>query len=342
VFDAGFNDWLGFLCGTQLPTSFCTSAGVPVLDPSNLNVPSVAIGDLAGAQTVTRTVTNVSGASATFTASATGLAGIDVNISPNSFTLAAGASRVVTITFTNAGAALNTYKNGAITWTSDAGHSARIPTVIKPVALAAPASLTGTGAPQSYSVRFGYTGAFTATPRGLVTPTLTAGTVQQDPDQTFDRNDTVGNAVVQVTIPAGTTYARLALFDSDVAAGADIDLYVYQGATRVGSSGGGTSAEEVNFSFGSPTAAPIALTVYVHGWGLPAGSSPFKLHEWYVPNTASDTMIVSAPGSATLGATGTINLTFSGLAPATRYLGSIAYSGAAGMPAPTIVSINTP
>ena len=43
-----------------------------------------------------------------------------------------------------------------------------------------------------------------------------------------------------VTIPAGTTYARYALFDADVSPGADIDLCLYQGTTLVGSSGSGT------------------------------------------------------------------------------------------------------
>ena len=53
-------------------------------------------------------------------------------------------------------------------------------------------------------------------------------------------------------------------------------------------------------------------------------------------------MTVAAPASATIGATGTINLTFSGLTAGTKYLGSVAYSGAAGMPNPTIVRIDTP
>jgi hypothetical protein len=82
--------------------------------------------------------------------------------------------------------------------------------------------------------------------------------------------------------------------------------------------------------------------VYVHGWGVPGGSSPFKLHTWSIGETAAGNMAVSAPATATLGATGTIQLTFSGLAANTRYLGSVAYSGAAGMPNPTIVSVTTP
>ncbi len=342
VFDAGFNDWLGFLCGTQLPTSFCTRSGVPVLDPSNLNVPSVAIGDLAGAQTVTRSITNVSGATATFTAAVSeGLGGLNIVITPAEVTLAKGASATVSIAITRTSAALNAYSTGAISWTSGAGHRARIPVVVKPVALAAPASVTGNGSAQSYDVKFGYTGPFTATARGLEAAAVTPGTVAQDSDQTFDPADAEGTVAILVEIPAGTTYARFALFDSDVAAGADIDLYVIGGGYEAFSASG-TSAEEVNLSFATPTTARIEVTVYVHGWGLPAGTSSFALHEWYVGDSAAGNMTVSAPDTATLGATGTISLTFSPLEAATRYLGSIAYGGAAGMPEPTIVSINTP
>jgi hypothetical protein len=53
-------------------------------------------------------------------------------------------------------------------------------------------------------------------------------------------------------------------------------------------------------------------------------------------------MTVSAPASATLGATAPINLTFNSLAPATKYLGSVAYTGTAGLPNPTIVRVDTP
>ena len=88
VYDSSYRDWLGFLCGTQLPTSFCTSAGVPVLDPSDFNSPSIAIGDLAGSQTVKRRVTNVSGKSLTVNASAT-MTGFTIAVTPATLTLAA-------------------------------------------------------------------------------------------------------------------------------------------------------------------------------------------------------------------------------------------------------------
>jgi hypothetical protein len=162
--------------------------------------------------------------------------------------------------------------------------------------------------------------------------------VSQDPDQTFNRADPTGTVAIPVTIPAGTTYARFALFDADVAAGADLDLYIYQGSTLVGFSTSGTSAEEVNLT--NPVAG--TYTVYIHGWGIPSGSSPFKLHSWSIPASNAGNMMVTAPTTATLGGTGTISVSFSGLAPSTRYLGSIVYGGAAGMPTPTIVSVTTP
>jgi subtilisin family serine protease len=331
VFDSNFGDWLGFLCGTQLPTSFCTSAGVPVLDPSNLNVPSIAIGDMAGVQTVTRKVTNVSGNPGTFTASMTGMAGFGVVISPPSLTLAAGETKPFTVTFTRTFATLNAYTGGQLSLTNGT-QTARVPVVVRPVALAAPAQVSG-----SYSVTFGYDGAFTATARGLVASAVTAGTVTQDPDQTFNPADPAGTVSTTVVIPAGTTYARFSLFDADVAPGSDVDLYVYNAAgARVGASGNGGSDEEVNLV--NPAAG--TYTVYMHGWGLPSGTSPFKLHSWVLGGTDAGNMTVTAPASATIGGSGAIGLAFSGLTAGTKYLGSVAYGGATGLPNPTIVRVD--
>jgi hypothetical protein len=51
-------------------------------------------------------------------------------------------------------------------------------------------------------------------------------------------------------------------------------------------------------------------------------------------------MTVTAPASAVTGQTGAINLGFSGLTAGTKYLGSVAYSGVAGLPNPTIVRVD--
>ena len=335
VFDHGFNDWLAFLCGTgQLTAAYCPSIRI---DPSDLNVASIAIGDMAGSQTVTRKVTNVGSTAATYTPSFTGMEGFNVVVSPASLTLARGETKSFSVTFTRDTAVANTYVGGQLTWTDGGTHDVRLPMVVRPVALAALAQVNGTGGPINYDVRFGYSGPFTATARGLITPTITAGTVVDDPTDSTCSLTSPNAQLIPVVIQAGTTYARFALFDADVNPGTDIDLCVFRGTTLVGTSGSGTSAETVNLV----NPAADNYTVVVQGWGV-VGSSPFKLHTWLLGSANAGNMTVTAPASAVVGATGTINLTFSGLTAATKYLGSVAYGGIAGMPNPTIVSVNTP
>jgi subtilisin family serine protease len=328
VYDSGFNDWLNFICGVQ-PGSFC-SAFTPI-DPSNLNQASIAIGDMGGVQTVTRRVTNVSGKPLTVGASLTGMAGFNTVISPSTLTLAPGETKSFTVSFTRTTAVLNAYTGGQLRWTGG-GYTVRSPIVVRPVALGAPTSISGTGGALSYSVVFGYDGPFSATARGLVPAVTTADSVADDPTDSTCSLSSPNAKLYPVVIPAGTTYARFSLFDADVTPGADIDLCVFRGTTLVG-----RSAEEVNLL--SPTAD--TYTVVVQGWGV-VGSSPFKLHTWLLGSADAGNMTVTAPAAAVTGTTGTIGLSFSGLAAGTRYLGSVAYAGAVGMPNPTIVRVDTP
>jgi hypothetical protein len=340
VYNSGWNDWLAFLCATQpqgLEATICNPLwGVGYSkNASDFNTASIAIGDLAGIETVKRTVTNVSGQVLTVNAAVTGVTGVNVVVSPTSLTLNPGESKSFTVTFTTATTALNAYAGGYLTWIGG-GYSVRSPIVVRPVALAAPTQVS-----DSYSVTFGYNGPFTATGRGLVPAEVTAGTVADDPTDSTCSLASPNAQLIPVSIPAGSTYTRFSLFDADVAPGSDLDLCVFQGTTLVGSSGSGTSAEEVNFTFASPTAAPLGLTVVVQGWGV-VGTTPFKLHAWYLGATSAGNMTVTAPPTATIGGTGTITLAFSGLSAGTKYLGSVAYAGAAGMPNPTIVRVDVP
>jgi subtilisin family serine protease len=334
VYNSGFNDWRNFLKGQGLCNLCFGTSPATAVDASNLNVASIAIGDLAGVQTVTRKVTNVGGATATYTASVTGMSGFNVTVSPDTLNIGRGETKSFTVTFTRTDAALNAYTGGQLTWT-DGSHVVRSPMVVRPVALAAPIQVSGTTNSITYNVTFGYSGAFTATPRGLIPAAITADTVSDDPTDSTCSLASPNAKLIPVTIPAGTTYARFSLFDADVAPGSDIDLCVFRGTTQVGGSGSGTSAEEVNLL--NPTAADY--TVVVQGWGV-AGSSPFKLHTWLLGTAAAGNMTVSAPATAVLGTTSAINLSFSGLTTGIKYLGSVVYDGVTGMPNPTIVRVN--
>lgn len=343
VYDSDFVDWLAFLCGTTTgvnPATCNALAGAGYsFDPSDLNAASIAIGDLTGAQTVTRTVTNVGRGVATYHATVGGLAGFTVAVDPWTLPIGPGESESFRVTFTRTTATLNAYAGGQLTW-SDGTHNVRSPLVVRSVPLAAPARVSGTGGPISYNVKFGYTGSFTATPRGLIPATTTDEIVVDDPADSFSPAGP-GVRAIPVTIPAGTTYARFSLFDANVAPPSDLDLYVFRvtplGETLVGISGGATSTEEVNLL--NPLAA--AYTVYVHGFAV-TGTATFRLFSWLLGSAAAvpSNMAVTAPATATLGSTGTIGLTFSGLVPGTKYLGSVLYGGAAGMPNPTIVRVD--
>ena len=52
-----------------------------------------------------------------------------------------------------------------------------------------------------------------------------------------------------------------------------------------------------------------------------SGTANFTLFSWQLGSASAGNMTVNAPAAAVQGTTGTINLTFSGLAPATKYHG---------------------
>ena len=129
------------------------------------------------------------------------------------------------------------------------------------------------------------------------------------------------------------------LFNANVAPASDIDLCVFNaGGTLVGTSGSGTSAEEVNFV--NPAAG--TYTVVTHGFAVPTGGANYTLCTWALGSTAAGNMAVTAPATATVGGTGTITITFSGVAPSTRYLGSVRLLGVEWHAESTIVRVDTP
>jgi hypothetical protein len=337
VYNAGVNDWLAFLCGTTTGVNPSVCSGLSSsgysLDPSDLNVASIAIGDLLGGQTVTRKVTNVGLAAATYNVSISGMTGFMVAVTPSSLTITPGETKSYAVTITRTSAPINEYTGGQLTWT-DGSHNVRIPMVVRPLSVVAPTEVTGSGGPINYNVKFGYTGAFGAVAQGMIPAVQTNGSVSDDPTDSF-KPAGPGVTAIPVIIPPGTTYARFSLFDETVAPASDTDLYVYRGTTLVGFSTGITSNEQVDLL--NPQAG--GYTVYVHGLNVSSTAS-FTLFHWLLGSASAGNMTISAP-AATQSATGTIGVTFSGLAPNTKYLGSVGYSGIAGLPNPTIVRVDT-
>jgi subtilisin family serine protease len=250
VYDAGWNDFLGYLCEAA-PEAFANPAATcAFLDSvgyatsvSGLNYPSIAISQLAGSQTVYRTVTNV-GPDGTYNVSVDAPAGVDVTVEPATLTLATGESATYAVTFTaNASVVADAWTFGSLTW-SHAHHNVTSPIALYPVKLGAPVEIlelnmeSGT---DSFEVAFGYTGDYSAAPHGLAEPMLFEDNVVQDPDQDFDKDDGYSN-LHQVTT-AGAAYMRIAMPPEATEDGADLDIFVYNSAGDqiASSTSGGTN-----------------------------------------------------------------------------------------------------
>ncbi len=333
VYDSDPVDWISYGCAIgqfQLVDSEICGL-VPSIDPSDFNSPSIAIGALAGSQTISRTVTNVSGNASKYTASIQAPPGTTVTASTNGFHSLPRRSSSYSLTITRTSAPLNAWTFGSITWTDKKGHSVRSPIAVKPVALAAPSAVTGNGVSGSkeISVTPGYTGTLNATVRGLVGATV--NTVPT-PKAT--------NTTVDVDIPAGTSYARFATYDADYPAGTDIDLVVQRvtatGVVAVGSSGGSTAEEAVNVS--NPVAGTYRVTIdYFAGAG---DSLDVKLNSFALGTTAVGNMTVApATQQVTTAQPVSVTASWTGLDAGRRYLGAITFDDGTNALARTMVNI---
>lgn len=336
VYDSGFFDWIGFLCGTgQFASTVCASVGI---DPADFNSPSILVGELAGLETVTRTVTNV-GPPGTYTASVTPPPGVDVTVTPAALTLGTGDVASFDVSFAaTPGAALGAFVEGSLAW-SDGARSVRSPIVVRALPLASPAQVQSTGAPVQIPVTFGYDGSFGASARGLVAAAEEAGNVVDDPANDINTALTtgVGITVHVVHVPAGTTHARISLFDAFTDGNDDLDLYVFDATgSQVGGSGTGTSEEEVNL----PSPAPGDYYVVVHGWQTDGTDANYTLFSYLVDAADAGNMAIVAPAAATLGASASVDVSFAGLTAGRKYLGAIDFDDGAGVIASTLVRVD--
>jgi hypothetical protein len=355
VYDATFDDYLAFLCGNgDLNPTGATCTRVGVDDPSNLNQATIGIAQLAGVQTVTRTVTNV-GSPGTYTVSVEAPPGVAVDVKPDQLTLAAGGTATYEVSFTSEdGAVFDEWTFGSLTW-SDGAHNVRSPIAIKPVAISAPDEVSGTGTSGEleYDVTFGYNGPFETPVHGLAAANVIHDTVVDDPDNDIVVALETDVGVNDYTIPiaAGTHHLRISLFDETVdGATDDLDLYLYPPGEDPFNDGefshfsaGGTSAEQIDV----PAPEVGNWTLIVHGWETDGADAVFDLFTWQVPDADAHNLTVTAPATATIGETGTIlvqwgtNASLPPLAPATRYLGIVGYSDGITEFGGTIVSIVT-
>ncbi len=124
-------------------------------------------------------------------------------------------------------------------------------------------------------------------------------------------------------------------------ADADLDIFVQDptGAFVAQSTAGGTN-ELIDLTL------PMdgTWTVWIHGWSAPGGDSDYDMWTWAVPLASGGSLSVdAAPTSATLGATGTVDVSWSGLTSGSIgswYLGAVSHTGDAGLMGLTLVNVD--
>src|SRR5471032_1190152 len=346
VYDAGLADYARFLCGLNIRTPYsanCSATGI--IAPYNLNLASLTAANVLGALTLQRTVSNVGVSSAVYNASAS-LPGFSVQVTPQSLSLTPGESAQFQVRLTRTTAPVDTWVYGTLSW-SDGAHTVRSPLTARGSVLAV-SPLVGSVAPTGSKVLTlgtGFSGPLVAVKSGLLAAARETRSIGQADNNSASGSCTTGGAVGvnvhSVVIPAGTLASRFATYDDDTTGGenTDIDMEVYNAAgEQVGSSGNEGSNEQVELRL--PPAG--AYRVCVIGYAPQNGSADYTLLSWVLaPGLAGGNFKVLMPGTAYIGGTASVALSWSGLAPGQRYLGALAYQVAGTLQGLTVIEVDT-
>ena len=346
VYDVGFLEYLGFLCDAEpsaLSSTTCPfleSIGIPT-DASDLNLVSMAVAQLPGSQTITRTVTSVAKEKGwrEYNVDISAPAGYQVLVSPANIRLKSGDSVNYDVTITNVNAANDEWHFGSLNWQDKTGHyDVYSPIAVKGTLFSAPANISGNGenGNSSFDIKFGYTGSYTANAHGLVPATVTVDNVLQDPDQTFDPGD--GNSDAHVIAVAGAAMLRIAIPPESAETDADLDVYIYDPTnTQVASSTLGGTDELIEIT--NPMDGN--WTVYVHGWSAPGGDSDYNMYSWLISATPGGNLTVdNAPTSATIGTTQAIDVSWSGAGAGGWHFGAVSHADAGGIIGLTLLEVD--
>ena len=138
ILGAAYADYIKFLCAERLLGSAAvyadTSETCPVDAglPSDLNLPSITVGNLTRSRVVPRTLTNVGALVETYTASIIKPAGVEVAVVPTTFTIAPAATQALTVTLTAISNSIyvNQTGFGRIYLLGSLGHKVQVPVTV--------------------------------------------------------------------------------------------------------------------------------------------------------------------------------------------------------------------
>ncbi|GAQ56042.1 minor extracellular protease vpr precursor [Streptomyces acidiscabies] len=346
VYDSTSADWTAYNCAVVgspvTPGDSCATARK--IEPSDLNYPTISVGSLAGKQTVTRTVTNVSGTTGVYTAELRAPQGYRAEVSPRELVVKPGASATYRVTFTRTDAAYGDWAFGSVTWSDQSYHRVRSAVALRATPLAAADTATGEGATGSVTLtpKPGWDGTLTTTVNGLYGSTTKTGTLTgTNPDFAPGQSPLPAATVkTEITVPEGTELARIAIQSADHLDGSDLDLWVLDknGNNLVNLVTG--NDEHVDLT------TPGTYVVYLNQYALPAGATgqPYTLRTWLIgKDTKPDHLATTAPAEqrAALGTPAEVAVSWQDLPPGRTYLGLVGYGNGTAPVGRTLLTVTS-
>ncbi|MDA1362481.1 S8 family peptidase [Glycomyces luteolus] len=352
VYDSGATDWTLYACAIgqlqQLePADTCETAEAEhgAVDPSDLNYPSIAVGDMTGNQTITRTVTNVDDMIGVYTPVVEAPPGFTAKVDRKLLVVEPGASATYSVAFTRTDAAAEEWSFGSLTWRDWHGHEVRSPIALRALDIVAPSELSGEGAAGSieYDVTTGIDGRIDLAASGLTASDTRTLSLSNPDGSAFPEDEPVERdqtRAFELAVPEDAVMGRVAAFGADHESETDIDLFVYEQSDDgsldlIGAPLLAGSDEYVDLEAGR------SYTVYVDLWYAPTDTVEAVVHTWVVPESAAGNLTASPDSlEATVGGVHTVTATWSGLEAGRHYLGTIAYLNDGAILRRTIVAID--
>ena len=324
VYDATTDDYLAFINGTGFDSPI---PGVGTTQPRDMNLPSFALGNLAGKIEVTRTLTALTPGvyKANFN-----VPGIKVTVTPAVLNFsAAGEKRTFKVSFENQGAPLGKFATGSLTW-QGANKNVASPIAVRPQSVVAlsDVAFTSEGGSGSGAIKVvsGTSSPINMTLDGLSKADSTAVELVPGP---FTARTDASNLVKSVTVEAGAPLAKFSVISADP--NADFDMYVMtpSGPLTVATS---SASESVSI----PNPKPGKYTIYANLYASP-NNKPTKasVDAAVLGKVVGKASLNPTPLRLANGKAGKVTLSWEGL-EAGSYIGRVTFAGASD---PTFVTV---
>ncbi len=330
VYDIGEADYRKYLCGAGVAGQ-CAGGQIPGYD---LNLASIAVGNVLGSVTINRSVTNVSTTASSFT-SQISVPGYTAVVSPATLSIEPGQTRPFTVTLTRNGAPENAWQYGTLTWTGG-GHTVRSPVIARSGrSVIAPTFISSDRASGSkaMSISTGVAGKISAVTGGLKEIVRTANSISAAPAGSIESlaamtdacaRGLYGARVVPVTFTADTVAAQFELFDRDTGAqgGDDLDLLLLNSANQLVAYSATFGSDET-IALAAPPAGNYRLCTLAYETAS-GGSTTYGLHS-VVVNTSDKggNLRALVPATVYAGGKATVAVSWSGLPAGKRFLGGV-------------------